>query len=67
MLPPKIIFESASDAVRKAISPGKLERIMGVTTFRNHEVQSSLTLIPCFNPAHRYSLLSLPCSLFPKI
>ncbi|WP_424103304.1 hypothetical protein [Moorena producens] len=24
-----------------------------------------MRLIPCFNAAHRYSLLSLPCSLFP--
>ncbi|NEO71501.1 hypothetical protein [Moorena sp. SIO3H5] len=35
------------------------------TWARTHEVQYSLTLIPCFNAAHRYSLLSLPCSLFP--
>ncbi|NEO73658.1 hypothetical protein [Moorena sp. SIO3H5] len=66
-MPPKIIFESASEAVRQAIRPGKLDRIIGVTTFRTHEVQSSLTLIPCFNTAHRYSLFFLPCSLFPKI
>ncbi|NEO20336.1 MULTISPECIES: hypothetical protein [unclassified Moorena] len=32
---------------------------------RSYEVQSSLTLIPCLDPAHRYSLFPVPCSLFP--
>ncbi|WP_424101844.1 hypothetical protein [Moorena producens] len=24
-----------------------------------------MTLIPCLDPAHRYSLFPVPCSLFP--
>ncbi|NEO46488.1 MAG: hypothetical protein F6K55_21110 [Moorea sp. SIO4A3] len=35
------------------------------SVYRTHEVQYYSRLIPCFNAAHRYPLLSLPCSLFP--
>ncbi|WP_149031119.1 hypothetical protein [Moorena producens] len=32
---------------------------------RTHEVQSYLTLIPCLNAGHHYSILPLTCSLLP--
>ncbi|NEO93497.1 MAG: hypothetical protein F6K56_26115 [Moorea sp. SIO3G5] len=32
---------------------------------RSYEVQSSFTLIPCLDAAHRYCLFSVLCSLFP--
>ncbi|WP_293077987.1 hypothetical protein [Moorena sp. SIO3H5] len=33
------------------------------SVYRSYEVQSSLILIPCLDPAHRYSLFPVPCSL----
>ncbi|NEO94696.1 MAG: hypothetical protein F6K56_32710 [Moorea sp. SIO3G5] len=35
--------------------------------YRSYEVQSFLTLIPCLDAAHRYSLFPIPYSLFPKM
>ncbi|NEO50680.1 MAG: hypothetical protein F6K55_44000 [Moorea sp. SIO4A3] len=48
--------------------------IVYYSVYRSYEVQSSLTLIPCFDAAHPsslfpllYSLFPVPCSLFPTI
>ncbi|NEO36732.1 MAG: hypothetical protein F6J90_10500 [Moorea sp. SIOASIH] len=46
--------------------------IIFYSVYHSYEVQSSLTLIPCLDATHPYSLFpipsslfSVPCSLFP--